>query len=338
MNLTESSHILTILDKPKHPQSAWRRALELQKRSGAHVDAVAFCWNAMTENQAVLSAKERRKLLHALVAERKAWVHEMLGDRSNVSERTIWSNDIAGWVADTIVEEGAPDLVIKTVHKSGSLVHTPTDWQMLRTCPAPLLLTQSRRKKPSGNVLAALDLRHNDQLHRHLNCKVLDAAHELARVTDAKVHVVFAVEISQVLRDLDIVTESVSKAKVVQRVSGELQRLLRPYEVPKARIHMPVGKVGRVVAQVGRKVQADTLVVGSHAHRVKNMVGLGGSAERILTRGRMRRTGGAPLTGPARGARLGVVVNVVGWYPHLVGALQECRQVHQLLHGHDIVV
>ena len=80
MNLTESSHILAILDKPKHPQSAWRRALELQKQSGARIDAVAFCWNAMCENQAVMSARERRKLLHALVEERKAWVHELIGD------------------------------------------------------------------------------------------------------------------------------------------------------------------------------------------------------------------------------------------------------------------
>ena len=133
-------------------------------------------------------------------------------------------------------------------------------------------------------MLAALDLRHNDKIHRHLNCNVLAAAHELARISDAKVHVVFAVEISQVLRDLDIVRESVSKAKVVERVSGELNRLLRPYDIPKSRIHMPVGKVGSVVAQIGRKIKADTLVVGSHAQRVKNLVGLGGSAERILTR------------------------------------------------------
>ena len=284
MNLSASSRIMTILDKPKHKQSAYKRSLDLQSLTGASVDAVAFCWNAMCENQAVLNAGERKKLRHALVAERKAWMHELIADRANVTERTIWSDDIAGWVVDTIAEEGAPDLIVKSVHKSGSLVHTSTDWQLLRTCQAPLLLTQSRGRKPSGNIVAALDLSHNDPGHRHLNCRVLDAAHEMARVTGAKIHVVFAVEISHALRDLDIVSETVSKARIIEKITPELNRLLKPYDIPKSRIHMPVGKVGQVVSQTARKVNADLLVVGSFAHRVKQAVGLGNSAERILNK------------------------------------------------------
>ena len=284
MNLSASSRIMTILDKPKHKQSALSRALDLQNLSDASVDAVAFCWNAMCENQAVLKAGERKKLRHALVAERKAWIHELIAERANVSERTVWSDDIAEWVVETVAEEGAPDLIVKSAHKSGSLIHTSTDWQLLRTCQAPLLLTQSRGRKASGNIVAALDLSHNDPGHRHLNCRVLDAAHEMARITGAKIHVVFAVEISRALRDLDIVSETVSKARIIERITPELKRLLKPYDIPKSRIHMPVGKVGQVVSQTARKVNADLLVVGSYAHRVKQAVGLGNSAERILNK------------------------------------------------------
>ena len=106
----------------------------------------------------------------------------------------------------------------------------------------------------------------------------------MAELYDAKVHVVFAVEISQVLRDLDIVSESVSKKKIVGKVTPELDRLVRPYNIPKARIHMPVGKVGRVVTQTARKLKADVLVIGSLAHRAKQAAGLGNSAQRILTK------------------------------------------------------
>ena len=105
-----------------------------------------------------------------------------------------------------------------------------------------------------------------------------------AKLYDAKVHVVFAVEISNVLRDLDILNETVSKQKIVERVTPELNRLLKPYDIPKSRIHMPVGKVGQVVAQTARKHKADLLVLGSFSHRVKQTVGIGNSAERILTK------------------------------------------------------
>ena len=276
------NNITTILDKPKHDQVAWRRALELQAASGAKSEVVSFLWNAMCEDRHALDAGQRNTLRHNLIEERKAWLGELVGDHK-VKARTIWSHDIGEWVADQTAKK-APDLVIKTVHKSGSLFHTPTDWTLLNTCPVPVLLAAKRRGKPSGNIVASIDLRSTDTKHRHLNCKVLEAAHRLAELSNAKVHVVFAVEISRVLLDLDIVQERVSKKKVVQKITPELERLLKPYHIPKSRIHMPVGKVGKVVSQTCRKVKADTLVVGSYSHRAKALVGLGSTAERILTK------------------------------------------------------
>jgi universal stress protein E len=277
------NNITTILDKPKHDQVAWRRALALQERSGARVEAVSFLWNAMCEHSSALSAADRKKLRHGLIEERKAWLADLVGDQPRVKQRAIYSHDIAGWVADE-AQKKAPDLVIKTVHKSGSLVHTPTDWSLLSTCPVPVLLTTKGRAKPSGNIVASIDLRHNDTKHRHLNCRVLEAAHRMAALQGAKVHVVFAVEISQVLRDLDIVKESTSKQKVVEKVTPELERLLKPYAIPKNRVHMPVGKAGRVVAQVARKQKADQLVIGTYAHRAKDTLGLGNTAQRIVAK------------------------------------------------------
>jgi universal stress protein E len=277
------NNITTILDKPKHDQVAWRRALELQELSGARMQAVSFLWNAMCEHSSALSAADRKKLRHGLIEERKAWLTGMTGDRRGVKARTIWSNDIAGWIADEVAKK-APDLVVKTVHKSGSLVHTPTDWELLRTCPVPVLLTSKRRGKPSGNIVASLDLRSVDAKHRHLNCRVLEAAHSMAALHGAKVHVIFAVEISQVLRDLDIVKDSVSKQKIVEKITPELERLLKPYAIPKGRVHMPIGKAGSVVAKVSRRLNADQLVIGTYAHRAKDALGLGNTAERIVTK------------------------------------------------------
>ena len=67
-------------------------------------------------------------------------------------------------------------------------------------------------------------------------------------------------------------------------MTPELERLLKPYHIPKSRVHMPVGKVGKVVAQTARKLKADVLVVGSFTHRAKQLAGLGNSAERIVTK------------------------------------------------------
>ena len=275
------NNITTILDRQKHEQIAWRRTLDLQKRAGSRVEAVSFVYNAMCESHSVLSADERKKLKNGLIEERKDWLEGLVSDSKNVKTRTVWDHDIAQWVEDRC-EKKPPDLIVKTAHKSGSVIRTPTDWELLNTCKVPVLLTNKRRGKTGGNVLAALDLNRTDRKHRHLNCNVLEAAHVFAELYNAKVHVVFAVEISQVLRDLNIVNEKLTKAKIVEKVTPELERLLKPYDIPGARVHMPVGKVGRVVSESARKLKADLLVVGSFAHRAKQIVGLGNSAERIL--------------------------------------------------------
>ena len=274
--------IVTVLDKPKHDQVAWRRTLELQKVTGAKAEVVSFAWNAMCESSSGLSADERRQLRHSLVEERKAWLKELVADKP-VRSREIWTHDIARWVIEE-VEKKKPDLVVKTVHKSGSLVHTPIDWQLLQDCPAPVLLTTKRRRLSKRVVLAAIDPRATDTKHRHLNCNVLEAAHRYAALYDATVHVVFAVEVSKVLLDLNIIGERASKKKVIDKITPELNRLLAPYNIPKSRIHMPVGKAGAVVAQTARELKVDTLVVGTYAQRARRVVGLGNTAQRIVTK------------------------------------------------------
>ncbi|XOV83364.1 MAG: universal stress protein [bacterium] len=274
--------IITVLDKPKHDQVAWRRTLALQKASGAAAEVVSFAWNVMCESSSGLSADERRQLRHSLVQARKTWLQDLVAGHE-VRSRVIWTQDIARWVIEEAAKQ-QPDLVVKTVHKSGSVVHTPIDWQLLQDCPAPVLLTTKGRKRTNGVVLASIDPRATDTRHRHLNCNVLEAAHRFAALHNAEVHVVFAVELSKVLLDLDVVDERASKKKVVDKVTPELNRLLAPYKMPRARIHMPVGKAGAVVAQTARQLKADTLVVGTYAQRARRAVGLGNTAQRIVTR------------------------------------------------------
>ena len=277
------NNITTVLDKPKHEQVAWRRSTELQDLGGAKLEAVSFLWNAMCEPSSALSAADRKAMRHGLIEGRKAWLSKLVGERVGVKQRTVWTSDIARWVADEVAKK-SPDLVVKTVHKSASIFHTPTDWALLQACSAPVLLTFGRRGKSGGNVVASLDLHRIDRQHRHLNCRVLEAAHRFASLQGAKLHVVFAVEISQVLRDLDIVNERISKQKIVENVTPELDRLLKPYAIPKSRVHMPVGKAGKVVAQVARKLKAEQLVIGSHARRAQDMLSFGNTAQRIITR------------------------------------------------------
>lgn len=278
-------NLLTILDKPKDTQSAFERAIELQDLTSAHIDALAFSWHAVCEDHGVFSTEQRRLMKKEILRARTNSAQKLLTDAKanarNLNLKTVWNSDIAGWVSDAAMK--TPNaLVVKSMHRSKTVLHTPLDWELLRTCPAPVLLTGRRRRKRSNVVLAAIDLRHTDAKHMRLNKRVMDAASHFARMYESKLHCVSAIEMSRVLQDLEIFDERKIVEKAKKKTAKALGELLKSYPVAKAHVHYPIAKVGRAVAQVSQALDADLLVVGSTAHRYRQAVGLGNSAEQIL--------------------------------------------------------
>ena len=289
--MKEPRSILVILDKPKHEQSALAEAKRIQAAvPRAHLRLVSFVWHAIVEQKDIYDAHQRRSMKREIVRTREAWLRRLILDEklldAPVSIEVVWTADIAAWVEE---QSDRSDLVLKSVHRSRTLLHTPLDWELIRTCPKPLLLVarhegKRRRKGGNGDVIAALDLRHRDRRHRTLNFRVLDSAVRFADIRGGKVHCVAVVEFSEVLSDLEIIDPRKVRRKEIEASAAFLEALLEPYGIPKSRIHRPAGKVGHMVAATIRKTGAGLVVVGSAARRGLGVRVLGGSAEKILDR------------------------------------------------------
>ncbi len=277
---------LVVLDKPKHAQTALSRALELQAASGAHLHLVSFCWNAMSEEAQLFDAHQRRALKKEVMRQRQSWLHDLVLDSgltaADVTIEVAWAQDIAEWLASHLARQPA-DLVLKSVHHSRTLLHTPLDWSLIRQLPVPILLAAARRpRRKSRDVLATVDLRNTDRRHRTLNFRVLDAAATFAELHGSRMHCVAVVEVSEVLRDLDFIDARRVRRDAVAKTSELLSGMLEPYDVPASRVHRPGGKVGQMVAATARKIDAKLVVVGSASRRSPGVELLGGSAEKIL--------------------------------------------------------
>ncbi|MCP5180394.1 MAG: universal stress protein [Pseudomonadales bacterium] len=279
--------ILTLVDKPKHPQTAIARTRQLIRESGAAAHLVAYCWHAVPDGDGLFTRKDARVLKDRLVAEHRAWLMEEVSafkELEGARVSVLWTDDIADSL-QRIAAQTSVDLIVKSIHQSGTLLHTPLDWELLRTSPAPVLLTTTRaRRKRSNVVLAAVDTRRMDRAHTRLNRRVLDSAHAFASLQGGTVHVVSALDIPTVLVDLDVVDKRKVTREARLLAQQRLTELLAPYDIPASRRHFPAGKVGQAVNHVARSMNADLLVVGSMAHRLKRLVGIGTSAEKIVSR------------------------------------------------------
>ncbi|MEE4360180.1 MAG: universal stress protein [Pseudomonadales bacterium] len=277
---------LVVMDKPKHDQVAFRRALRLQKQEPMHLHLVAFCYHPMYDQTEVFETHQRNEIKKEVLREREEWLRNQVLDAGaafeNVTIEVVWTKDLADWV--TARAEKDIDLVVKTVHRSRTLTHTPADWTLLRACPAPVLLCTKKRWPKQAQILVALDMKREDAAHKRLNQKALDAASYFARLHGATIHCVYAVEVSSVLADLDIIQPKKIQKEAKARAEAAIKTLLAPYDIPMSRVHIPVGKVGQAVNNIAAKVKADMLVMGTTGRTgVKGLV-LGNAAEKVLTR------------------------------------------------------
>lgn len=276
-------NILVVVAKPKHDQVA------LQDLTGAVLHLAAFVHHPMYDRKDVFDTRQRRAIRREMLRERTEWlraqVRDVGGTFKNITLDVVWTRDITAWVSAAI-KETKFDLVLKSIHQAGTLLHTPLDWQLLRTCSAPLLLcTQSPwGKRPC--VLAALDLRVPGGTHDILNRRVLDAAHLFAALYQAELHCVYTIELSEVLSDLDLVNAREAQRRARAEAEGLLSDLLAPYGVPASRVHMPMGKVGQAVNKVASKLKAELMVMGTTARKGVRGLIIGNSAEKVLTRAR----------------------------------------------------
>lgn len=284
--------VFTILDKPKHPQNALAHACRMREALGSKLTLASFCYEPMAAGLDSTS-ESRRKLRQAIVSDRSEWLYALAAEQQlsgkDIRQRVIWSAAIDDWVA-RFLDPGSTDLIIKTAHPSGQrFLHTPLDWSLLERSTVPIWFVRSaptagRRRKKKGPVLATIDLRHDDRLHRRLNEAVLAAAAEAASLLDTQVHCVSVVEFSRVLRDLDLIDPKAKRRRYIERAQDRLATLLDGYNIPASAQHFPTGKVGQCVLQVAAKQKAQLLVVGTNARRSRQKFVLGNSAQKILSR------------------------------------------------------
>lgn len=276
--------ILVILDRPGGDQWALERGKALAAATGAHLHLAAFCWLALAESDQVFDTHQRLALKKGALNERRRWLDGVVLDAglraANVSTEVVWTKDIAAWVAEQ-ASAGKADLVVKSVHRSsGTLLHTPLDWQVLRSAKVPVWFATGA--PGSGALLASLDLEHGDDKHQLMNQRVLEATQYFAGALEGQAQAVHVVETSSFPDSLEGYEVEVLAADAELRSRALLEALVKPYGVEPANAHLAVGHLAPALAEVIHRQSADVLVVGTGARGRIGSFLLGNSVELIL--------------------------------------------------------
>jgi universal stress protein E len=149
------------------------------------------------------------------------------------------------------VERSRPDLVIRGAAAAAPL--DPNDWELVRACPAPLLLSRGRSWSSRPVIGAAVDISPGES--EELTAAILRTAAHLAKLAGGTVEVMHACKV-----------DAVPSPGVAARRAALAERV-RTAGLEESECHLLAGEPHAVLRELSVRRNFDLIVLGALTHR-----------------------------------------------------------------------
>ncbi|MFJ4371120.1 universal stress protein [Pseudomonas japonica] len=243
---------------------------------------------ALTRAKLIAGATGAR--LHLLMCDRKhdhsallSLLTSQLHDDGydNVTFEQAWHDTLHDSIINVQQAEGC-DLVIKEHRPDNPLkkaLLTPSDWKLLRLCPAAVLMVKTERPWAGGVILAAVDVGNHDQDHRVLHGDIIDHGYAIAGLAKGDLHVISA-HPSPMLSAADPVYQL--KETIEQRYREECAAFQAEFDISDERLHVAEGPADVLIPYTASKLDAVVTVIGTVARSGITGALIGNTAEVVL--------------------------------------------------------
>ena len=175
------------------------------------------------------------------------------------------------------------DLIFKPLRQHGFLrraLFSATDWNLVRCCPAPLLLINHASAIHRKPVIAAVDVDTKDVVHQELNQIVLSQARQLADLLGSTVHLVNAYSLSPYI-GAGSAADQVIRLKQKNQLKSALNMAAK-YQIAADQVHLREGAADLVINDLAREIDAGVIVLGTVARSGISGLFIGNTAESIM--------------------------------------------------------
>jgi len=293
--MTSINKILVVIDPTAESQPALERIARLPRPITAQLMLV-ICdcepnlgvgYTLGTETVAATRASvlaRHRKRLEALAT-------PLLAQGLDVRIDARWDYPLHEAIIRKAVECDA-DMVVKDTHHHSALqrsIFSNTDWNLIRQCPAQLLLVKPR---PIGHVpcvVAAVDPLHPRDKDSSLDDRILTSAKEFAHLVAGQTHVLHVFDVAPVIMSsADGLTMPITlpiaetAAELEKNHTEAVRALTNKHGIPRERVHVLQGNTRDLLVSSTDSLRADVLVMGAISRSALERLFLGSTAEAVL--------------------------------------------------------
>ncbi len=272
--------ILVIAEPSNKLQIALDKAVSFAKLSGAKIHVAINYYEKNGWESAEVTEQRKSKR----IAEEEGWWRsyiESLNTDIVITHQLLWEKYLVDWILKQCRSQPY-DLIIKEGHRTETVVHTSTDWLLLRESPVPVYVVTPIHNRESNTLLVALDLMTSSPEKQHLNQRLLEEGFRLSVATNSQMHVCYVVSVVPALSDMDIVDPNSILQEVKPIAMEKCKELTAQYDVAENQMHIVKGEPNKAISSLASRIAANCIVIGSMGR--KGIIGkfFGNTSEQVI--------------------------------------------------------
>lgn len=285
--MLDINHILVVLDNEHPEQIALDRAIWLASSLEADLTLMTSTYESYCEDGSTLDTDTRERIKQALLHKAEQWLNSLTPETGElkVSCEVHWQKHLHDAVMESM-RHNDYDLVIKGTQPHGIMdrIFTHTDWNLMRHCPAPVMLVKSARPWQHNRVLAAIDATSSDQGHQLINDNILSYAEHLSDHFETGLHLANSYPLVSVAFAMvpEVTAPDDIQKYITEQHEEACEGWAKKFSIQPDHVHIGEGDADSVVASICDDIEADVVVVGTVGREGLAGVLIGNTAESLV--------------------------------------------------------
>lgn len=287
-----NKHIVVLIDPAEDSALAVQKASRLAKLENARLTLFASGFNATLASNHPLDpeAAERAK---------KAYMHRLLEGLETIADiarsegvavqtEGVWDKH-AGAALLQYLEQNPTDMVVKATHHQNVIQRTffsQTDWELIRHCSLPLLLTKANAWNDPLRVTAAVDPLHANDKPDSLDEHIIRWGKDFSSRLSGELQLLHVYDPTPLLIYLDQPT--IDSADISEDIREQhdtaLKALAQKHQIAESNTVLETGSTLSVIPDHLHQANIDLVIMGAVPRSGLERWLLGHTAEKILDR------------------------------------------------------
>jgi len=293
--MKEISKILAVIDPTATEQPAMNRAAWLAKRCGAELELLVCYYNEYLSGDRLFDSPSLEKARDEVIQGHEKYLERLAeplrADGIVVKTTAVWDHPLYEGIVRRAAESRT-SLIVKDTHHHSAVTRallSNTDWNLIRTCPAPLWLVKPQDIAETPVFVAAIDPMHQHDKPAALDDEILHVSKSLADNVGGELfafhsydpRIAVATATANAYIPVSLPFDEIEQ-QMHEDHQKRFQEITQFHKIEDGKAHLVAGLTHEELPLIAEKLNADVVVMGAVARNRWKRLFIGATAERTL--------------------------------------------------------